>query len=137
MSNMVAQAPGNNQGPWARLESDLRTLLPDNELDIFAGPEGRGGTGSLGYAETIASGQVTVPARTWKVVIVLPKEDGDDLSRVTCSTRTIAVVMPNDDNIRPLPWESFVTTIDAVEELSGYDFFSSVPEPIQQCIEGR
>jgi endonuclease G len=137
MSNMVAQAPGNNQGPWARLESYLRTLLPDNELDIFAGPEGRGGTGSLGYAETIASGQVTVPARTWKVVIVLPKEDGDDLSRVTCSTRTIAVVMPNDDNIRPLPWESFVTTIDAVEELSGYDFFSSVPEPIQQCIEGR
>ena len=26
MSNMVAQAPDNNQGPWAELEGYLRTL---------------------------------------------------------------------------------------------------------------
>jgi endonuclease G, mitochondrial len=137
MSNMVAQAPGNNQGPWARLEDYLRTLLPENEIYIVSGPEGMGGTGSQCYAETIANGQVTVPASTWKVAIVLPKEDGDDLSCVTCSTRTIAVVMPNDDNIRPLAWQNFVTTIDAVEKLTGYDFFSNLPEPIQQCIEGQ
>ena len=45
MSNMVAQAPDNNQGPWAALESYLRTLLPANELYIVAGAAGIGGTG--------------------------------------------------------------------------------------------
>ena len=32
MSNMVPQAPNNNQGPWADLENFLRTLLPTNEV---------------------------------------------------------------------------------------------------------
>ena len=48
MSNMVAQAPDNNQGPWAELESYLRTLQPANELYIVSGPVGIGGTGSNG-----------------------------------------------------------------------------------------
>jgi endonuclease G len=48
MSNMVAQSPDNNQGPWAALENFLRTLTPANELYIVAGPAGSGGTGSNG-----------------------------------------------------------------------------------------
>ncbi|HXH92718.1 MAG TPA: DNA/RNA non-specific endonuclease, partial [Thermoanaerobaculia bacterium] len=32
MSNMVAQAPDNNQGPWANLENYLRSLLSVDEL---------------------------------------------------------------------------------------------------------
>jgi endonuclease G len=40
MSNMVPQAPNNNQGPWADLEAFLRTLLPANEVYIVAGPAG-------------------------------------------------------------------------------------------------
>ena len=94
MSNMVAQAPDNNQGPWAELENFLRTLLPANELYIVAGPAGVGGTGSNGFANTIANGHVTVPSSTWKVVLVIPKGD-NDVSRVTAATRTIAVIMPN------------------------------------------
>ena len=31
MSNMIAQAPDNNQGPWAALENYLRTLIAGNE----------------------------------------------------------------------------------------------------------
>jgi len=47
MTNMVAQAPGNNQGPWAALEGYLRTLADDgNDLFIVAGPHGEGGYGS-------------------------------------------------------------------------------------------
>ena len=84
---------------------------------------------------TIAGGHVNVPAQTWKVALVLAKDGGDDRSRVTCSTRTIAVVMPNIQGIRDDPWENFLTTVDAVETLTGYDFFSDLPEPIQRCIE--
>ena len=89
MSNMVAQAPDNNQGPWADLENFLRTLLPANEVYIVAGPHGIGGTGSNGFATTIANGHVTVPSHTWKVALVIPKGD-NDISRVTAGTRTIA-----------------------------------------------
>ena len=136
MSNMMAQAPDNNQGPWAALENYLRTLLPADELYIVAGGVGTGGTGSNGsVTNTIAAGHVTVPAQTWKVALVLPKGAGDDISRVSCSTRTIAVIMPNAQGIRDTPWENFLTTVDAVETLTGYDVFSNLPEPIQRCIE--
>ena len=49
----------------------------------------------------------------------MPKDGGDDLSRVSCSTRTIAVIMPNQDSIRTDPWETYLTTVDAVESLDG------------------
>jgi DNA/RNA endonuclease G (NUC1) len=138
MSNMVAQAPGNNQGPWASFEGYLRTLVEQqqDQLYIVSGPSGVGGTGSLGgVTTTLANSHVTVPSSTWKVALVLPKHSGDDLSRVSCSTRTIAVIMPNQDSIRNDPWENYLTTVDAVEALTGYDFFSNLPEPYQQCIE--
>ncbi len=139
MSNMVAQAPGNNQGPWAALESYLRTLVTQgNELYIVAGPAGVGGSGSNGgVTSTVANGHVKVPESTWKVALVLPKNTigEDDLSRVSCSTRTIAVIMPNQDGIRNDDWTKYLTTVDAVEAVTGYDFFSNLPEPYQQCIE--
>jgi endonuclease G len=138
MSNMVAQAPGNNQGPWASFEGYLRTLVEqqNDELYVVSGPSGVGGTGSLGgVTTTLADGHVTVPSSTWKVALVLPKDSGDDRSRVSCGTRTIAVIMPNQDSIRNDPWENYLTTVDAVETLTGYDFFSNLPEPDQRCIE--
>jgi DNA/RNA non-specific endonuclease len=84
---------------------------------------------------TLANGHVTVPAATWKVALVIPKDGGDDISRVTCSSRTIAVIMPNTQNIRNDPWENYLTTVDAVEALTGYDLFAKVPQAFQACIE--
>jgi endonuclease G len=136
MSNMVAQAPDNNQGPWAEFEGYLRTLLPLDEIYVVAGGVGVGGTGSNGgVTTTLANGHVTVPAYTWKVALVIPEDIGDDISRVSCSTRSIAVIMPNAQGIRNDPWENFLTTVDAVETLTGYDLFSNLPEPIQRCVE--
>ncbi|HKG97836.1 MAG TPA: DNA/RNA non-specific endonuclease, partial [Pyrinomonadaceae bacterium] len=134
MSNMIAQAPDNNQGPWAELENFLRTLLPANELYIVSGPFGTGGTGSAGFANTIANGHVTVPSSTWKVVLVIPKGD-NDVSRVTAATRTIAVNMPNIQGIRSNPWQTYLTTVDDIEALTGYDFFANVPDAIENAIE--
>ena len=137
MSNMVPQAPDNNQGPWAQLEGYLRTLADaGNELYIVSGPAGVGGTGSNGgTTTTLANGHVTVPASTWKVALVLPKLDGNDVARVTAATCTIAVIMPNTQGIRNTDWHTFLTTVDAVEALSGYDLFSNVPAAIQNAIE--
>lgn len=140
MSNMVPQAPDNNQGPWANLEAYLRTLTDaGSELYIVSGPAGQGGTGSNGgVTNTLANGHVIVPAYTWKVVLVLDKQDGDDVARVTPATRTIAVIMPNTQGIRTNnsnDWQTYLTSVDAVEQLTGYDFFSNVPAAIQNSIE--
>ena len=135
MTNMVPQSPDNNQGPWAALEGYLRTLLPGNEIYIVAGGAGTGGIGSNGPASTIGGGNVTVPAQTWKVALIMPKGSGDDIARVDCSTRTLAVIMPNIQGIRNNPWESYITTVDAVESLTGYDFFSNLPDAVENCVE--
>ncbi|HEX7140298.1 MAG TPA: DNA/RNA non-specific endonuclease [Vicinamibacterales bacterium] len=140
MSNMVPQAPDNNQGPWANLENYLRSLTDaGNEIYIVSGPAGVGGTGSNGgVTTTLAGGHVTVPAQTWKVALVLPKQDGDDIARVTASTRTIAVIMPNVQGIRTnnsSDWMTYLTSIHAVEQLTGYNFYSNVPQVIQNAFE--
>jgi DNA/RNA endonuclease G (NUC1) len=137
MSNMVPQAPDNNQGPWAALEADLRSISDaGNELYIVSGPLGVGGTGSNGgTTTTVANGHVTVPAFTWKVALVIPKADGDDISRVTCSSRTIAVLMPNTQGIRSDPWQNYLTTVDNIEQQTGFDLFSNLPPAVQACVE--
>src|SRR6266545_4973467 len=141
MSNMVPQAPDNNQGPWANLENFLRSSLnvagQDYEMYIVSGPAGTGGTGSNGFVNTIANGHVVVPAYTWKVALVLPKGD-NDVSRVNAATRTIAVIMPNTQGIRTMDqndWQNYLSTVDAVEQLTGYDFFSNLPDAVENSIE--
>jgi len=138
MTNMVPQAPDNNQGPWAAFESYLReqaALNGGQEMYIVSGPLGVGGSGSNGRTtNTLADDHVTVPAFTWKVVLILPKGD-DDISRASCSSRTIAILIPNTQGIANNPWENYITTVDAIESLTGYDFFSNLPEAVQSCIE--
>ena len=79
-----------------------------NELYVICGSYGSGGTGVNGYATTIAGGKIAVPARCWKVVVVLP-EGSSDASRVTTSTRIIAIDTPNTTSISP-SWGTYRTT---------------------------
>ncbi len=126
MTNMIAQAPNNNQQHWATLESYCRTLANGgNELYIISG-----GHGTSGF---IANGKVAVPTYTWKVIMVLPSGT-NDVSRVTTSTRLIAIVSPNQNGISS-DWRSFRVSVDYVESLTGYDFFSNVPDSIENVIE--
>ena len=116
MSNMVAQSPDNNQGPWADFENYLRSVVHGDptllkEIYIVSGPTGIGGIGSTGSGtvNTIANRHVTVPAYTWKVALVLPDNGSeDDISRVNCSTTTIAVIMPNIQGIKANPWSTYL-----------------------------
>ena len=43
--------------------------------------------------------------------------------------------MPNIQGIRNTPWETYLTTVDAVEALTGYDFFANVPDAVENAIE--
>lgn len=126
MTNMIPQAPTNNQQTWANLENYSRTLATSgNELYIISG-----GNGVSGY---INNGNVAVPTYTWKVIIVLPSGT-NDASRVTSATRTIAVFMPNNNSVVS-DWKQYRVSVDYVESMTGYNFFSNVPASIQNSIE--
>ncbi|WP_062543371.1 DNA/RNA non-specific endonuclease [Rufibacter tibetensis] len=136
MSNMIPQAGPNNQQTWAGLENYCRTLINvGNELYIIMGSYGKGGTGLNGYKETLAAGKVTVPNRIWKVIVVLPNGTGD-VSRVTTSTRVIAVNTPNSTSISST-WGTYRTTVDAIEAATGYNILSNVSSTVQSTIEAR
>jgi len=136
MSNMMPQAPSNNQQTWAKLETYCRSLAEaGNELYIICGSYGRGGTGSNGYVTTLAGGRVTVPATCWKVVVVLPVGT-NDVSRVQRSTRVIAVALPNSNSLSS-SWGSYRTTVDAIEAATGYDLLSAVPTSVQSALEAK
>jgi len=128
MTNMIPQLPANNQGVWANLESYGRTLVSQgSELYIVSGGQG--------LQHFIANGHVAVPAQTWKVIIVLPV-GSNDVSRVTTSTRTIAVVIPNSGTINS-DWRTYRVSVDQVEAITGFNFFSNVSSGVQAVIEGR
>jgi endonuclease G len=129
MSNMLPQEGDINRFAWAKLESYTRDLVKrGSEAYVIAG-----GSGSK---ETIARGRLNVPARFWKIIVVLPK-GSDDLRRINRSTRVIAIDMPNDEGLERDPWRKYLTTVDALEEATGYDFLSNLSEDVQTIIEAR
>ncbi len=135
MSNIVPQAPNNNQITWANLENYLRTLLPAHEVYILSGVYGQGGTGSNGgTTNTINNGNIVVPSRLWKVAVIL-SVGSNDVSRITTSTRVIAVDMPNTQNANTQPWGFYRTTVDNIESATGLNLLSSVPSDIQNTLE--
>lgn len=131
MTNFVPQLAANNQGPWEEFETYCRTLASQgNEIYIITGPVGNIGT--------IAAGQVVVPQYTWKVALVIPNGNNDVQRASTRTTRTIAIVVPN---FPPLdinaPWRNFRVTVNYVEAITGYNFFSEIPINTQELIERK
>jgi endonuclease G, mitochondrial len=126
MTNIIPQAPDNNQGYWAELENYGRTLATaGKELYIIAG--------GYGQKETIAQGKVAVPARVFKIIVVT--EPGKGINGVNESTRVIAVDTPNENGNKDNNWSQYLTTVEALEKKTGYNFLPSVKTSIQQAIE--
>lgn len=136
MTNMVPQAPKNNQRTWAGFEAYLRSLVDQgNEIYIIMGNYGTGGIGSKGPAKTIANGNIAVPANLWKVALVLPDGNGD-LNRVNANTRIIAISTANVNTIDP-DWRKYLVTVNEIEKATGYDLLSTLPEHLQTILEQR
>lgn len=137
LTNIVPQAPRHNREVWKYLEEYERQLTTNgNEVYIIAGTWGSGGTGQNGYATTLANGQLTVPAALWKIIVVLPT-GSNDVDRISTNTRIIAVTIPNNQSAADKPWQAYITSIDDIERMTGYDFLSNVPTDIQRLIEQR
>jgi len=131
-TNIVPQTADLNQGPWAAMENFLGDLarLQNKEVYIVTGVAGNTGT-------VKGEGKIVIPAFTWKVAVIMPRNQGlgniDDVSDL----EVIAAIMPNEPGIRNVAWETYKTTVDAVEALSGYDLLALLRDDIEIAVESN
>ncbi|WP_260625629.1 DNA/RNA non-specific endonuclease [Hymenobacter sediminicola] len=135
MTNMIPQAANNNQRTWSGLEEWTRSQVQrGQEVYVVMGCYGKGGTGLNGLKTTIDQGRVTVPARVWKLLVLLP-EGTNDLQRIAAGqARIIAVDTPNDQSVSP-DWSRYRVSVDALEAATGLDLLSKLPLAVQTRLQ--
>lgn len=119
MANMCPQLHDLNAGAWETLESKERTWAKrDSAVMIIAGPI---------YTDDdnkyIEKSKVRVPGAFFKVLLA-PYLD---------EPRGIAFVYPHMKC--PGNMQDYATTIDEVEKITGFDFFTSLPDDIEKKVE--
>ncbi len=115
---------------------DRDQVRQGKEVYVIMGSYGKGGTGQNGRFTTIDQGRVTVPARVWKVLVILP-EGSNDLQRIaTGQARILAVDTPNDQSVSP-DWSQYRVSVDAIEAASGLDLLSKIPLAAQDRLEAQ
>lgn len=129
-TNIIPQAADNNQGPWAAMENYLGDLarFQDREVYVIAGVAGNKGT-------VKNEGRITIPAAVWKVALVLPRDAGLASVDSWDDVEVIAAILPNEAGIRNVDWQTYRTTVDAVEALSGYDLLDLLRDDIEIAVE--
>ena len=132
MTNIIPQYQDLNGGPWYKLEQFLQdqAQISNKEMYIIAG--GYGSRGTLNNA-----GFVTIPTRNYKIVVIMPYGQGLANVTSTSSLQVLAVDMPNVTGISANTWQSYITTVDAIEAATGYNFLSKMPASIQTYWEAR
>ncbi len=125
MSNIIPQAPANNREVWRELEEYCRNLVDrGKELYIVAG-------GSQ-VADKIAKQRVTVQKYNWKVILILERPEQQPTLE---NAQTIAVWIPNTQEVNNTDWQDYLVSVDLVEKRTGYNFFANLPREIQKQIE--
>ncbi|GIU82336.1 MAG: DNA/RNA non-specific endonuclease [Acidobacteria bacterium] len=127
MTNIAPQTPDLNRGPWEKLESYLRSLVRRrNDVYVIAGNYGEKGK---------IKRKITIPTNFWKIAVVLPT--GSSPSSINERTRIIAVDMPNVKGIKDDDWFTYRTTVRDIEQKTGYNFFSNLPQNLQEMLETK
>jgi len=119
MSNICPQNPQLNGGLWNDLENKCRSWARKyNKVYIACGPvyQGKG----KGY---IGKHRVKVPDAFFKVILI------------NDARKTIAMgfFFENETCTRPL--KKYLTSVDQIEQLTGMDFFSALPDDLENRLE--
>jgi len=117
-SNISPQEHNFNSGIWNTLEQKVRYWASKYD-GVFVV------TGGVlkGDMKTIGDEKVSVPNQFYKVLI-------DNNSG---NTKVIAFLMPHENSNKPL--YDFVVSVDAIENLTGIDFFSELDDTIENKLE--
>lgn len=121
MTNMCPQYRSLNSGLWGTLENKERTWAKrDGAIWIVAGP--------IYYDDDdlyIGKAKARVPSAYFKAFLYID----------TDNPRAIAFVFQNGAN--PGDIKEYAMTIDELEKQTGYDFFSALPDEIENKIEAE
>ncbi len=119
LTNICPQDRKLNGGRWATLEGRCREWARrDSAIIIIAGPV----LNDI-MTRTIGPSEVPVPERFFKII----------LSPYVNPPRAIAFIMPNSPEVDPL--EKLTVSVDQVEQITGFDFFSALPDSIEDAVE--
>ncbi|HOI29010.1 MAG TPA: DNA/RNA non-specific endonuclease [Melioribacteraceae bacterium] len=129
LSSVLPQRPDLNRGVWLDLEYFCEDLCKNEKKKLFII------AGGIFRSENRIKEKIAVPDSCFKIIVVL--NEGESVESVTDTTSVIAVVMPNVNGIRSVPWSNYVTTIRRIESSTGYDFLSNVSRSVQEIIEKR
>lgn len=121
LTNICPQDKSCNSGIWNRIEILSREWAKrDSVLYIVAGP-----MPMKNPAHTIGESKVAVPEKFFKVI----------LAPYANPPRAIGFIVDNAP-FRGKPYQ-FEATVDEVERLTGYDFFSALPDDIETKVESE
>jgi DNA/RNA endonuclease G (NUC1)/uncharacterized protein YjdB len=133
-TNILPQAPDNNQGSWFDFERYNNDLVRQHgrELYVIAGGEYSASPQIVNDA-----GKIQIPEYTWKIAVVM--EAGQGLADVSSpeDIQVLAVRMPNlvATAQRNAPWTDFTTTVRSIEESTGYTFLTALSDSIQAIVK--
>ncbi|GJM32685.1 MAG: endonuclease [Saprospiraceae bacterium] len=121
MSNISPQSSNFNKGVWRELEELTRNWAKKfGQLYVITGP-----VLAMETKGTIGDNEVSIPAAYFKVLLDLTEP----------GLKGIAFVIPNEVTFEPL--YKFATSIDAVEGLTGLNFFPELmDEDLETEVEG-
>ncbi|MBE6343122.1 MAG: DNA/RNA non-specific endonuclease [Lentimicrobiaceae bacterium] len=121
LSNICPQNPNLNGGVWKDLEEQVRDLASQKgSIFVACGPI------VTDASTTIGENKVVVPQAFFKVLLQ-EEEDG--------KIHTIGFVYENISGRKPM--STYAMTIDEVEEITGIDFFPSLPNKIEKKTESE
>jgi DNA/RNA endonuclease G (NUC1) len=130
--NIVPQAADMNQGPWAAFENFLGDEARFNGREVYIV------TGVAGNKGTLKDqGRVVIPTSTWKVAVLLPRDQGLSSIGDYRDLEVLAVNMPNEPGVRNVDWTTYLTTVDALETLTGYDLLALLPDDVEGAVESN
>ena len=120
MSNVCPQTPTLNRGIWKKLEDTVRDWANAfEEVWVFTGPV------FDDEVETLASG-VEIPDFFYKIIV----------DEVNGSPRVISFIIPQEVP-SGMELNSYLTSVDAVEEMTGFDFLWDIADLIEEVIESQ
>jgi len=121
LTNISPQDAKLNGGAWGKLEDRCRVWAArDSSIIIICGP-----VLSDRLPRTIGKNRIPVPERFFKVV----------LAPYATPPRGIGFIMPNTKVEGGIA--AAAVSIDEVEAITGFDFFSSLPDDIENRIESE
>lgn len=119
-SNMCPQKHSLNAGKWKTLEEKVRDWAKkDSAIIVICGPIVKNGY------QTIGENRIVVPQHFFKVILS-PYKNG---------TKAIGFIMRNCKETQPL--SNYSVTIDSIEQLTGIDFFSALPDDLENKVESN